>query len=145
MRRMERVLVGVDGSEASRAALRWAAEEAKVRGVPLLAIEAWEFSPLMFAADVPVQLGDLKDTVEAHLAEVVREEVGDPAGVDVREAVVEEAPVPAILGEATADDLIVIGSRGRGGFKGLLLGSVSQQVAQHAPCPVVIVRADDDG
>jgi nucleotide-binding universal stress UspA family protein len=72
----------------------------------------------------------------------VADEVGDT--VDVTELVVEKAPVPALLDEASTDDLLVVGSRGRGGFSGLLLGSVSQQVAQHATCPVVIVRPPDE-
>lgn len=139
---MSKVVVGVDGSEASRAAVRWAAAEAALRGVPLVAVEAWEFSPLIFAADVPVALDELRSTVEEHLSGVVRDEVGEP-GPETVERVVEEAPVPALLGQVAAGDLLVVGSRGRGGFTGLLLGSVSQQVAQHAPCPVAIVNAPD--
>lgn len=135
---MTKVVVGVDGSEASRAAVRWAAGEARLRGVELLAIEAWEFSPLIFAADVPVALDELRASVTEHLHEVVADEV--PDGVAVRELVVERAPVPALLGACEPDDVLVVGSRGRGGFAGLLLGSVSQQLAQHGTCPVVIVR-----
>ncbi|MCC5953452.1 MAG: universal stress protein [Acidimicrobiia bacterium] len=139
---MDKVIVGVDGSLASRAAVRWAAREAQAHGVPLVAIEAWEFSPLVFAADVPVQIDDLRSTVTTHLEETVADVLGDDfADVSVERKIVEEAPVPALLGEAGPDDVIVVGSRGRGGFSGLLLGSVSQQLAQHAPCPVVIVRA----
>jgi nucleotide-binding universal stress UspA family protein len=135
---MSKVVVGVDGSEASRAAVRWAAAEAQLRDVELVAVEAWEFSPLIFAADVPVALDELRASVTEHLASVVAEEV--PAGVRARELVVEQAPVPALLGQCEADDVLVVGSRGRGGFAGLLLGSVSQQLAQHSTCPVVIVR-----
>ncbi len=135
---MSKVVVGVDGSEASRAAVRWAAAEAQLRGVELLAVEAWEFSPLIFAADVPVALDELRASVTEHLASVVSDEV--PDGVTARELVVEQAPVPALLGQCEADDVLVVGSRGRGGFAGLLLGSVSQQLAQHSTCPVVIVR-----
>lgn len=135
---MTKVVVGVDGSEASRAAVRWAAEEARLRGAELVAVEAWEFSPLIFAADVPVALDELRTSVTDHLHEVVSAEV--PDGVAVRELVVEQAPVPALLGQCEADDVLVVGSRGRGGFAGLLLGSVSQQLAQHGTCPVVIVR-----
>jgi len=138
---MAKIVVGVDGSEASRAAVRWAAAEAGLRGVALVAVEAWEFSPLIFAADVPVALDELRDSVTAHLHSVVTDEV--PDGVEVVEMVVERAPVPALLGQCEADDILVVGSRGRGGFAGLLLGSVSQQLAQHAECPVVIVRPDE--
>jgi nucleotide-binding universal stress UspA family protein len=139
---MAKIVVGVDGSEASRAALRWAATDAAVRGVPLVAVEAWEFSPLIFAADVPVALDELRTSVTEHLHSVVTDEV--PETVEVVEMVVERAPVPALLGQCEADDILVVGSRGRGGFAGLLLGSVSQQLAQHAECPVVIVRPDSD-
>jgi len=135
---MSKVVVGVDGSDASRAAVRWAAGEARLRGVELVAVEAWEFSPLIFAADVPVALDELRTSVTDHLGSVVADEVSD--GVTVRQLVVEQAPVPALLGQCTPDDVLVVGSRGRGGFAGLLLGSVSQQLAQHSTCPVVIVR-----
>jgi nucleotide-binding universal stress UspA family protein len=139
---MTKVVVGVDGSPASRAAVRWAAEQARLRGTQLVAVEAWEFSPLIFAADVPVALDELRSSVVSHLHTVITEEVGD--GVEVTELVVEKAPVPALLEQCAPDDVLVIGSRGRGGFAGLLLGSVSQQLAQHSTCPVVIVRPPDD-
>ncbi len=139
---MAKIIVGIDGSDASRAALRWGAAEATLRGIPLVAIEAWEFSPLVFAADVPVALNELRTSVTEHLHSVVADEVGD--AVEVVEQVVEKAPVPALLDEASPDDILVVGSRGRGGFAGLLLGSVSQQVAQHATCPVVIVRPPEE-
>jgi nucleotide-binding universal stress UspA family protein len=141
---MDKIVVGVDGSPGGRAALRWAAEEARVHGVPLLAVEAWEFSPLIFTADVPVELDKLRETVERHLHQVVTDEVGDHHGLDLEERVVEDAPVPGLVRSADPDDLVVVGSRGRGGFSGLLLGSVSQQVAHHAPCPVAIIRPDED-
>jgi nucleotide-binding universal stress UspA family protein len=140
---MAKIVVGVDGSEASRAAVRWAAAEAAVRGVDLVAVEAWEFSPLIFAADVPVALDELRATVTEHLHGVVADEVTDPS-VRVSEVVGEKAPVPALLEMCDPDDVLVVGSRGRGGFAGLLLGSVSQQLAQHGVCPVVIVRPPSD-
>ena len=139
---MSKIVVGVDGSDASRAAVRWAADEARLRGVALTAVEAWEFSPLIFAADVPVALDELRASVVEHLRATVADEVGD--GLDVNELVIEKAPVPALLGECDPDDILVVGSRGRGGFAGLLLGSVSQQLAQHSTCPVVIIRPPQD-
>lgn len=139
---MFKIVVGVDGSDASRAAVRWAADQARLLGVGLHAVEAWEFSPLIFAADVPVALDELRGSVTEHLHSVVADEVGE--GVDVTELVVEQAPVPALLGQCGPDDMLVVGSRGRGGFAGLLLGSVSQQLAQHSTCPVVIVRPPQD-
>jgi nucleotide-binding universal stress UspA family protein len=135
---MTKIVVGVDGSESSRAAMRWAADEARLRGVELHAVEAWEFSPLIFAADVPMALDELRSSVVEHLHTVVTDEVGE--GVEVTELVVERAPVAALLDHCEADDILVVGSRGRGGFAGLLLGSVSQQLVQHSTCPVVIIR-----
>lgn len=135
---MTKVVVGVDGSPASRAAVRWAAEQARLRNTELVAVESWEFSPLIFAADVPVALDELRASVVNHLHSVVEAEAG--AAPSVTELVVEKAPVPALLEQCEPDDVLVVGSRGRGGFAGLLLGSVSQQLAQHSTCPVVIVR-----
>ena len=66
---------------------------------------------------------------------------GIPAGVDVERRTVNDLPARGLLDSAADADLLVVGARGRGGFRGLLLGSVSQQAAQHAPCPVVIVPA----
>lgn len=142
--RVGKVVAAVDGSDGSRAALRWAAREAAAHGAHLVAVEAWEFSPLIFAADVPVQVDELRATVERHLHEVVVDELGEEPVVPVEERVVEDAPVPALLGLVDPHDVVVIGSRGHGGFRGLLLGSVSQQVAHHAPCPVVIVRPPEE-
>lgn len=141
---MDKVVVGVDGSAGSRAALRWAVAEAARWKVPLVAVEAWEFSPLLFTADVPVQVDELRDTVHRHLHEVVAEEVGDHTDVVIEALVVEDAVVPALLAQVTADSLLVTGSRGHGGFAGVLLGSTSQHLTHHAPCPVVIVRAPHD-
>jgi nucleotide-binding universal stress UspA family protein len=141
---MAKIVVGVDGSDGSRRAVRWAAAEARLRGVPLFAVEAWEFSPLIFAADVPLALDDLRSSVVDHLHALVVDELGDDDdrdGLEVTELVIEEAPVPALLGVSEDDDLLVVGSRGRGGFAGLLLGSVSHQLASHSPCPVVIIPA----
>lgn len=141
---MDKVVVGVDGSAGSRAALRWAIEEAARWQVPLVAIEAWEFSPLLFTADVPVQVDDLKATVHQHLHEVVAEELGGRTDVEVEALVVEDAVVPALLAHVGPQSLLVAGSRGHGGFAGALLGSTSQHLAHHAPCPVVIIRAPRD-
>lgn len=141
---MDKVVVGVDGSPGSRAALSWARAEARQWQVPLVAVEAWEFSPLLFTSDVPVQLDELRETVRAHLHDQVADVIGEDTDVAVEAVVVEDAPVPAVLSQVGPDSLLVVGSRGRGGFTGLLLGSVSQQLTQHAPCPVVVVRAPDE-
>lgn len=139
---MDRVIVGIDGSAGSRAALRFAAHEAEVWGAPLVAVEAWEFSPLIVASDSPSRVEELSRGVAEKLHAVLVDELGDGADA-VEEVIVEDAPVRALLDTATENDLVVIGSRGRGGFKGVLLGSVGQQIVHYASCPVVVVR--DDG
>jgi nucleotide-binding universal stress UspA family protein len=137
------IVVGVDGSDESLHALRWALEEARSRGAKLTVIYAWVYPhlpPPGFAPPVQVDMGGLQLGAEALLDAAVSEVVGPDAGVECERAAV-QGTAAAVLVEAAEDaDLLVVGSRGLGGFTGLLLGSVSQQCAHHAPCPVVIVR-----
>lgn len=135
-----RIVVGVDGSEGSLEAVRFALEEARLRGGKVAAVFAWS---IPFVADVPTGLlpemmDDFRSDAEALLEEQIAA-VGDTGGVEIERVVVEGPPAQALVHEAERAALLVVGSRGRGGFKGLLLGSVSSQCAQHAPCPVVIV------
>jgi len=136
------VLVGVDGSESSKDALRWADEEARLRAVPLVALHAWapafQVGPGLIPMPLPVET--LKADVEAFLDAVVVEVLGAERAVEVERRLVETPAAFGLVRAAAAGDLLVVGSRGHGGFAGLLLGSVSQQAASHAPCPVVIVR-----
>jgi nucleotide-binding universal stress UspA family protein len=131
----------VDGSEPSRDALRWAVEEAQLRGARLRALHAWWAYPMGGAGGPPDHVaerlgGDARSAVEAFVTETVGEE-----NIDVEVVTVQGRHASAALVDAAAEaDLLVVGSRGAGGFSGLLLGSVSQQCAYHAPCPVVIVR-----
>lgn len=137
------VVVGADGSTPSRRAMAWAAEEAVRRGVTLVAVHGWG---LPSAASGPVAdpsslslseaLSEAALELVAEEAARVRKEVPD-AVVEVRSDGIGAAP--ALLEAAEGAALLVVGSRGRGGFAGLVLGSISQQVAQHAPCPVVVV------
>ena len=144
--RRGRVVVGVDASRDSAAALRFALEEAAWRGAEVLALYAWQIS-------APIDAGALSDptyVVEhrfaAHIAEkhvqAMVEEARTDAVADVpaRALAVEDNPVHALLQAGAGADLVVVGSRGRGGFAGLLLGSVSQGVLHHADGPVVVVR-----
>lgn len=137
---MDKVVVGVDGSDGSRAALRWAGAEADQWQVPLVAVWAWEFSPLIVATDAPVKIQELRSAVQQQLHEVLVEELGEERAASVEARPVEDAPVRALLEASDDHDLIVVGSRGYGGIKGALLGSVSQQVVHHAACPVTVVR-----
>ena len=141
-----RVVVGVDGSEHARRALRWAVDEARLRNWAVVAVHAYTVPPYLLAAE-PVPLGvvppdpALLQQVETSAEKLLAEEIEqvDTKDLDIEGRVVAGPPADALLTAAREGDLLVAGSRGHGGFKGLLLGSVSQQLANHAPCPVVIV------
>ncbi len=141
---MALIVVGVDGSDASKEALRWALDEAELRTATLRAVHAWTYPPIFGEAYVlPEVLGpsSLQDQARQRLDDVVAEVAGTTPRAYI-EPVVREGPAAQVLIDAAGDaDLLVVGSRGHGGFAGLLLGSVSQQCAQHAPCAVTIVRA----
>lgn len=138
---MYTVIVGVDGSESGDAALRWAVEEARLRDGRLVVLLAYTY---LDQRHLPGE-DDFDPTYSAEEAERVLQGVvdrvsGDVGLEDVELRAVEEPAVSALLAAAEEADLLVVGSRGRGGFKGLLLGSVSQQVVTHASCPVVVHR-----
>lgn len=150
---MNRIVVGIDGSAESREALRWAAREAKLRGAALRVVNAWAFpyvasGPGLDPGLDPVLDAQMIDDVRRGADELVERELtelgDDAAGVEIERAVVEGPPAPMLIEAAEGSDLLVVGSRGHGGFGGLLLGSVSQQLSHHAPCPLVIVRAHRD-
>jgi nucleotide-binding universal stress UspA family protein len=141
---MAKIVVGVDGSASSNAALRWALDEARLRGVPLEAVHAFA-APQVSTTSQALHLIETDfasyRAVGAEIMDKALTEAGAAAEpVEIERSVVEGPPTAALLRAVTEDDLLVVGSRGRGGFAGLLLGSVSEQIAQHAPCPVVIVR-----
>jgi nucleotide-binding universal stress UspA family protein len=136
------IVVGVDGSEGSKAALKWTLEQAAhQRDARVVVLSAWvpaipASSPWYAAYDIPAELqNETQAAVEAMIAEVG----GAPDGVDVEVRVVRGSTVGALMDAGRAADVLVVGSRGLGGFKGLLLGSVSQQIVTHAPCPTVVV------
>jgi nucleotide-binding universal stress UspA family protein len=144
---METIVVGIDGSDVSREALRWAIDEARVHGARVTAVHAWE-PPAPVAEVAPMPTIDLVDFVPEFrdaagklVSNVVEEIVGDDASVTVEPIAVEGSPAEALIDAARNARLVVVGSRGHGGFTALLLGSVSHKVAQHALCPVVIHRA----
>jgi nucleotide-binding universal stress UspA family protein len=136
---MRGIVVGVDGSDGSRNALAWALAEARLRGVNVHAVHVWS-SPSVGAAPLAPPLIDfeqLEDEARTLLDDVIAQ--ADAREVVVHKHVYEGYPSRCLLDAAGEADLVVVGSRGRGGFAGLLLGSVSQQVAHHASCPVVVV------
>lgn len=134
-----RVIVGVDGSEPSRVALAWAFTTAERMGAELVVLHAWQFSPISVLAGGPVDVEEYRAAAQRLVDDLATEVLGADAAVRVIRKAVEAPPVSALIEEAGPDDILVLGSRGAGGFRGLLLGSVSTQVAHHAPCPVVVV------
>lgn len=141
------IVVGVDSSEGAKAALRFALEEAKLRQATLRVVHTWQFGYIGvsgiegFSPVVGADLGDLRRTAEVALDAVMHEIAPDSDGIVIERRVSEGAPATVLVDESRRADLLVVGSRGHGGFTGLLLGSVSQQCAHHAACPVVIVHA----
>ena len=141
------IVVGVDSSEGAKAALRFALEEAKLRQATLRVVHTWQFGYIGvsgiegFSPVVGADLGDLRRTAEVALDAVMHEAVPETSDVMIERRVSEGAPATVLVDESRRADLLVVGSRGHGGFAGLLLGSVSQQCAHHAACPVVIVHA----
>jgi nucleotide-binding universal stress UspA family protein len=140
------IVVGVDSSDGAKAALRFAIEEAKLRQATLRIVHTWQFgyigvSGIEGFSPVGADLGDLRRTAEVALDAVIHEVAPTANGVVGERLVVEGAPATVLVDESRQADLLVVGSRGHGGFAGLLLGSVSQQCAHHAACPVVIVHA----
>lgn len=138
--RAQPIVVGVDGSEESKAALRWAIGEARLRNVPLSVVHAWFALP---ALDADAGSGVEIDTpADALLEEFVAETVGTPQDVKISVHAVQtdHGAAEALLREADGATLLVVGSRGAGAIRGALLGSVSQKCVQHAACPVVVFR-----
>jgi nucleotide-binding universal stress UspA family protein len=137
------VVVGVDGSEHAERALVFAAEEAGRRGAAVRVVTAWHVPTAVYGAGyAPMMSPSLEESEQEaaeHTAAAAAEKLR-ARGLEA-EVVVAHAQAADALVEASRDaDLLVVGSRGHGGFAGLLLGSISQQCAQHAPCPTVIVR-----
>ncbi|HZQ58424.1 MAG TPA: universal stress protein [Acidimicrobiales bacterium] len=138
---MRRIVVGVDGSPGSVAALSWAAGLAKETGAELDAVTAWELSYAWidgYAPDIVRWAEEARRDAEERLGAAITA-AGVGAEVTVTRTVVEGATAQALLDASKDADLLVVGSRGRGGFAGLLLGSVSQQCVHHARVPVTVV------
>jgi nucleotide-binding universal stress UspA family protein len=143
-----RIVVGVDGSESAKAALTWAVGQAELTGATVEAVIAWHFP---YVGGVPygpiavMEQTDFSDIANRILTDAIRETISaddNPAGTSVKiGTMIREGNAAQVLLDAAKDaDLLVVGSRGHGGFAGALLGSVSQHCVHHAQCPVVIVR-----
>lgn len=139
------VVVGIDGSPVSELALAFAYEEAALRDAPLVAVHTWTD---LVADPVIAPLLDW-EAIEVDEQVVLAERLAGWAekfpDVVVRRVVTRERPAHALLEEAVGAQLVVVGSRGRGGFAGLVLGSVSHAVLHRSPCPVAVVRPGEPG
>ena len=145
---MPGIIVGVDGSGHSRHALEWAIREATVRHVPLTVLTVKQAAagywggPVIYPGDQ--DLAEKAREMAQEETDSTLEKIGlesGPSSITVR-AVVGLAP-EALLEAAADADMLVVGSRGAGGFKRLLMGSVSTQVTHHAACPVVVIPAEN--
>lgn len=144
-----RIVVGVDGSKPSRNALHFAWEEARRRDASVEVVYAYLFPvtsvmPGYMGPVVMPSVAELEEDAEAMLANIVE---STPSDIEMESIAVRGPAAPTLLEIAKDADLLVVGSRGHGGFRGLLLGSTSHQVITHAQCPVVVVpmgRGVDD-
>jgi nucleotide-binding universal stress UspA family protein len=144
------IAVGVDGSAPSLAALRWAADEARLREARLVAVHAWAHSPLVAVPgpglaplpepDLPGQVEALREAAAAELDDALSEAFAGEPPVEIERKLVEGPAGEVLERESASADLVVVGSRGRSALAAALLGSVSEHVAGHAACPVVVVK-----
>lgn len=135
------VLVGVDGSDQSRRALRWAADYASLTGAPLTAVMAWDLPP-NYGMPAIYDDVDLEAQARTTLAETVTDALGGSVSVSLQ--ITQGHPAAVLVAASQQARLLVVGSHGHRGFAASLLGSVSSQCIHHAHCPVVVVR-DDNG
>lgn len=138
------ILVGHDGSECAQDAVRWAGRLAARADLDLHVLRAWSMTsaprPSTWEPGYVPPLADWQQAVHDELTKHVRALKLD-AAVRVTCHTVHRAPARGLIEAAAGADVVVVGARGRGGFAGLLLGSVSDQVVHHAPCPVTVVRS----
>ncbi|MEJ8641384.1 universal stress protein [Streptomyces sp. MS1.HAVA.3] len=142
------IVVGVDGSNHSKEAVRWAVAQAALIGGRVHAVMAWDWNRNPFAIDpAAADVADAgavtaEETARRKLADTVTAAVGASPGVPVFRRVEQGTPAQVLVDASKEADLMVVGTRGYGGFKGALLGSVSQQVVQYSAGTVVVVRED---
>lgn len=146
-----RIVVGVDGSLESREALHFAIEEQRVHGGEVRVVHAWSYpfqglgSGFTPAPYVLPQADELDTAAAETLDRAIQEVCGPSRPAQLSTHVVEGSPGRVLVDAANDADLLVVGARGHGGFRGLLLGSVSEQVVRHARCSVLVVRPPTAG
>lgn len=153
---MARIVAGVDGSRQSQRALQWAVDEAQVHGWEVEAVYVFEHTPSwqLYAYGEGMTVGgeqwaqenrDATARTARALVDEMIAEVDNPHRVPIAAIVIEDRrPARALVERSRTAQMLVVGSRGRGGFTGLLLGSVGQQCAQYAECPLVLLRQRDE-
>lgn len=134
------IMVGIDGSASSKVALEWAAEEAGTRGAELHVFHAWQFPSIAYTA-YPGEVEDLEAAGTSILEEAKALMKSEYPDLKVHYHLSEGNPVSAITDFADKTDLVVVGSRGRGGFSSLVIGSVSTQLTHHCLVPLVIIHS----
>jgi nucleotide-binding universal stress UspA family protein len=145
-----KIVVGVDDSDHSAAALRWAVDEAELRQAAVEAVHAWGFVPVAVSPDpglAPLALSEnselldaTREAAERAAADAVERVVGSDGRVKV--SVVQGEPADVLIAASDDADLLVVGSRGRGKLLQLLFGSISARVSDRAHCPVVVVHVE---
>ncbi|MCC9306101.1 universal stress protein [Kitasatospora sp. RB6PN24] len=138
------IVVGVDGSASAAAAVQWAARQAKLEQADVLAVIAWDY-PALVGLGVVVPSQEIEDAAGEALAETITRELGSEPEVPVAQRVVYGYPAEVLLDASRDAHLLVVGSRGLGGFAGTVLGSVGRACVEHAACPVVVVRGPETG
>jgi nucleotide-binding universal stress UspA family protein len=143
-----RIVAGVDGSESSASALRWAIRQAGLTGATVDAVIAWHYPDLAssgygMAAVAIESADDFRESAEKIAADAISSTLDPASYVPVSARVTQGHAAQVLLDASAGASLLVVGSRGHGGFAEALLGSVSQHCVQHALCPVVVVRGPD--
>jgi len=144
--RDHRIVVGIDGSRASKQALAWAVRQAQLTGASVSAVTAWHYPVVIggmpYAPLAMLEEADFSRFAATTLSNAISAVIGTNAPVEISSTVREGSAAQVLLDAADGADLLVVGSRGHGGFTEALLGSVSQHCVHHAPCPVVIIRGN---
>ena len=136
------IVVGIDGSEGAGRALRFAAEEATLRNIALWIVAVWNVPAAYYAGEAmapSMPIDQFEQSMQATAKRQVDESLSAYPGLETHLLVTEGTPAQVLVEKSERAAMLVVGSRGLGGFRGLMLGSVGQQCAHHANCPVVIV------
>ncbi|MEO7121747.1 MAG: universal stress protein [Lacisediminihabitans sp.] len=139
-----RIVVGVDGSESSLAALRWGQRLSAALNLDIQVISVWQYPVMALGTFYPIEGWSPEEDTKQILAGVVQTVFGDTPPLSLSTLVRSGPAAPALIEESEGAEMLIVGSRGRGGFVGLLLGSVSSTVSEHAHCPVLVVHEAQD-